>query len=69
MAANFSEQMITIELTYEYAWDAKFREHIIAVFSVENEQNRQHVLENRQKYKINRQIMCRSEVSVSCILF
>ena len=43
---------------------AKFLEHTNVVFSVENLQNRQHVLEDLQKYKRNRQIVFESEVNV-----
>ena len=41
---------------------AKFLEHTIVVFSVENLQNRQHVLENFQNFKKIWQMMCESEV-------
>ena len=43
---------------------ARFLDHTIVVFSVENLQNRQNVLENFQNFKKIRQIICESEVSV-----
>ena len=44
---------------------AKFLEHTIVAFSVENLQNRQHVMEILQNFKKYRQIMCESEVRVN----